>query len=182
MAYIMRAALKPPGSSPRERRKKARSKMAKQINLIAQENADAEKTYRKALGYCWQDYTQRIPGDDRIIPDGVRVPDYVAGLMVEIRAEYGDVIVSHDTIVGATLVVRVTRMWCGGGTEYIYINAKPQSVKDEPMPLDAQETIAAEYRAEAIDLAEQDTKLRRHPGYCTKCHSYCYGDCEANNA
>ena len=28
------------------------------------------------------------------------------------------------------------------------------------------------------EIAEMES--RRGPGYCTKCHSYCYGDCEAN--
>ena len=23
-----------------------------------------------------------------------------------------------------------------------------------------------------------DARNAQHPGYCTKCHSYCYGDCE----
>jgi hypothetical protein len=42
------------------------------------------------------------------------------------------------------------------------------------------ETAAAVKMAEAVELAEQDARNAHHPGYCTKCHSYCYGDCEAN--
>ena len=41
------------------------------------------------------------------------------------------------------------------------------------------ETAAAERRAEEIDLMEQDARNADHPGYCTKCHSYCWGDCDA---
>ena len=28
-------------------------------------------------------------------------------------------------------------------------------------------------------VAEMDDRNARHPGYCGKCHTYCYGDCEA---
>jgi len=43
-----------------------------------------------------------------------------------------------------------------------------------------EETAASESLADKLDLAEQDAKHGQHPGHCTKCHSYCYGDCEAN--
>lgn len=41
------------------------------------------------------------------------------------------------------------------------------------------ETAARETSAEADDLADQDARNAGYPGYCTKCHTYCYGDCEA---
>ena len=44
----------------------------------------------------------------------------------------------------------------------------------------AQETIAQVATAEKISIAEMDAKNESHPGYCRKCHSFCYGDCEAN--
>jgi len=34
--------------------------------------------------------------------------------------------------------------------------------------------------SENIAIDEQDERNASHPGYCTKCHSYCYGDCEAS--
>ena len=34
--------------------------------------------------------------------------------------------------------------------------------------------------SEKIALGEQNERNSKHPGYCTKCHSYCYGDCEAS--
>ncbi|MCP4705722.1 MAG: hypothetical protein GY865_14075 [candidate division Zixibacteria bacterium] len=30
---------------------------------------------------------------------------------------------------------------------------------------------------EKIEIAEQDNGHANHTGYCTRCHSYCYGDC-----
>lgn len=42
------------------------------------------------------------------------------------------------------------------------------------------ETVATVRLAEKIALMEQDERCKNHPGYCTVCHSYCYGDCEAN--
>jgi hypothetical protein len=43
----------------------------------------------------------------------------------------------------------------------------------------AWETAKAKAKAEAAKVEYEDQK-RRHPGYCPKCESYCYGDCEAN--
>ncbi len=40
-------------------------------------------------------------------------------------------------------------------------------------------TAAQEKTFEKIQIAEMDDRLKEHPGYCRKCHSYCYGDCEA---
>jgi len=40
------------------------------------------------------------------------------------------------------------------------------------------ETAMREQMEETAALAEQDARNAQHPGYCTKCHSYCYGDCE----
>jgi hypothetical protein len=43
-----------------------------------------------------------------------------------------------------------------------------------------EETAAAVKMAEIAELADMDARNAHHPGYCTKCHSYCYGDCDAN--
>jgi hypothetical protein len=44
-------------------------------------------------------------------------------------------------------------------------------------PLTSEETAINEYRADDLTLAQQDARNSKHPGYCTKCHTYCYGDC-----
>ena len=43
-----------------------------------------------------------------------------------------------------------------------------------------EETMANEYMADKIKTKERDTKHSNSFGYCHICHSYCYGDCEAN--
>jgi len=42
-----------------------------------------------------------------------------------------------------------------------------------------EETVATVRLAEKIADMEQDDRNKNHPGYCKKCHSYCYGDCES---
>jgi len=42
------------------------------------------------------------------------------------------------------------------------------------------ETAATARMSETIAEMEQDAQYANNPGYCTKCHSFCYGDCEAN--
>lgn len=42
-----------------------------------------------------------------------------------------------------------------------------------------EETAANVASQERIDLAEMDSRNERRHGYCTKCHSFCYGDCDA---
>jgi hypothetical protein len=41
------------------------------------------------------------------------------------------------------------------------------------------ETYVKEKFNEKIVLQEQDERNHNNIGYCTKCHSYCYGDCKA---
>lgn len=42
-----------------------------------------------------------------------------------------------------------------------------------------EETAAMEEMNDKLALMEQDNRNSHHHGYCNKCHSYCYGDCEA---
>jgi hypothetical protein len=41
------------------------------------------------------------------------------------------------------------------------------------------ETYTKVKTAEQFELQEQDGRNYNNTGYCTRCHSYCYGDCEA---
>jgi hypothetical protein len=43
-----------------------------------------------------------------------------------------------------------------------------------------EESVTIDRAIEKIELNEQDNAHAMHPGYCRKCHTYCYGDCEAN--
>lgn len=53
---------------------------------------------------------------------------------------------------------------------------------EEQIALEAAEVERKQIAAqnEAREQAEQATR-NSHPGWCNKCHSYCYGDCTANN-
>ena len=42
-----------------------------------------------------------------------------------------------------------------------------------------EETAAIEKISEKVTLMEQDNRHASHHGYCNKCHSYCYGDCQS---
>ena len=41
----------------------------------------------------------------------------------------------------------------------------------------AEETAMSAAAAESADLADQDRRNAGKPGYCPKCHTFCYGDC-----
>jgi hypothetical protein len=43
-----------------------------------------------------------------------------------------------------------------------------------------EETAARVALSDKIELDEQDERNKHNVGYCTKCHTYCYGDCESN--
>lgn len=55
-----------------------------------------------------------------------------------------------------------------------------EAVADTPAGDTLQETAARVAAVEGIDLAEQDARNANQPGYCTICHSYCWGDCTAS--
>ena len=38
----------------------------------------------------------------------------------------------------------------------------------------------AQIEANQAEIAEMEAERRAHPGWCDKCGSYCYGDCESN--
>ena len=42
-----------------------------------------------------------------------------------------------------------------------------------------EETAATVRIAEKLAEMEQDERNKHHPGWCLRCHSYCYGDCTA---
>jgi len=54
-----------------------------------------------------------------------------------------------------------------------------QKSKNENSGSTLAETYAQEKMLEKAELTEQDRLNEDHPGYCPKCHTYCYGDCEA---
>ena len=150
--------------------------MKRQINIIPE---DYKGNPKEALGYGWQDYENRIPGDDRI-------GEYDKFLAVKAELEDdGLVCLSPDASwpEGATLEARVDCMWCGGASLLAYRMPGGVAVPDEEAtptlpgeePLETAAIVAMD---EQIQEVEMDERYKNHPGWCKKCHSFCYGDCE----
>ncbi len=54
------------------------------------------------------------------------------------------------------------------------------SQREETSAGDSLEETAVNVRInDRLAEQEQNERNRKHPGWCPKCHSYCYGDCEA---
>jgi len=133
------------------------------INIIP---SDYNGDPKKALGYAWQDYNTKTPGSDVIVERTENGIDYMAAA----RAKMAEM--------GMTKAY-INCMWCGGFDGEITATEEPKAV-EQPAPLSAEEIVANEHNFERAELADQDRRNQKHPGYCLKCHSFCYGDCEAN--
>jgi len=64
----------------------------------------------------------------------------------------------------------------------LFCQPVPESVETAPVSAGetSAETVASVRFAERAQEARQDAENKHHFGWCNKCHSYCYGDCEAN--
>lgn len=180
--------------------------MRKQINIIPK---DYVGNPQDALGYPWSVYVperdswtdeqkaaspwgglkadrqKSIPGDDRI------------GGFAEYRAAIAELETQGLKVVdpktsripdGAVIEAGVTCMWCGGASALGY--RMPETVAEEVVEVElvaqpqnageeSHETAAIIAMDEGLALMEMDERNKHHPGYCRKCHSWCYGDCEA---
>lgn len=116
----------------------------------------------------------------------------LSGIQVEGRAyrSYADHIISRNgvqcgvinTQYGALTLDATEYLGCQGPEFDRLIAAARNST--EPMPpitagSTLAETAAQEAVAEKIDTDERDTAHANEAGYCTHCHTYCYGDCQA---
>ena len=132
------------------------------INIIP---SDYKGDPRKALGYAWQDYTTKTPGIDVIVENTGHGIDYMSAA----RAKMADM---------GVVAAYINCMWCGGFSGEITATQEPKAV-EQPAPLSVEEVAANEHNSERIEIADQDLWNAKHPGYCPKCHTFCYGDCEA---
>lgn len=93
---------------------------AAQINIILPANAQADWT--NSVGYA--------KGENVVANDGVA--QAVATVIAKISAQHGPVVVlDHASSDHGPLVARISRMWCGGGDEFVYADT---SVKQEGAP------------------------------------------------
>lgn len=153
------------------------TKAMKIINLIPE---DYEGNPRDAMGYAWSklvvstdgkvDKKKSIPGEDLV---GI----FIGELFDKFERDEGPVAVSKidqgnfckgrtatggmEVVIDDTLsaIVEIHCMWCGGGTYRVHTEFRP----------------ALPPKVEVAPIVEE-----RGFGYCVKCGSYCFGDCEAN--
>jgi hypothetical protein len=166
------------------------------INLIP---ANYKGDPRDALGYNWEtlvmdgcsvDKNKSVPGEDLCIS--------IDECLAMLEAEHGT-IASRDNgsygwlsneaktcdgktvnIDGLTPVANINCMWCGGAYVTVYAVVDAQTTANaetiEPMMITDVEATAYDEIIESIDDNANDSNF----GYCKKCHTYCYGDCDAN--
>jgi len=155
------------------------------INIIP---SNYEGNPHDALGYAWEDVAHKIPGEDIVL---MCDPEKGIPWKKYLRDRYGGDVEIHshnygwlmDTP-GGKIVARINCMWCGGVSGVVYrpdhdTTRKPESPDNCQTGDSLAETAATVKMAENIDTMEMDEFYGAHPGYCARCHSFCYGDCDA---
>lgn len=172
------------------------------INLIPE---DYKGNPRNAGGYSWSklvmdgykvDHERSIPGEDLHIS--------VNECLDMLEREHGKIAVRNNgsygwlkntaktrdgneiDITDAEPIATITGMWCGGieATVYVVLEKNAETTSTEiqtPSGDTIEETASVVHMADKIDLSELDARNEKYPGWCKKCHSFCYGDCEAND-
>ena len=135
------------------------------INVIP---SDYNGNPQAALGYAWQDLENKTPGSDVIaIKDPETGIDYKAAVKAKM-AEMGITKAAYNC------------MWCGGVWDVMELSEQePTPEKTEASGEELTETAAIVAALEKIEIEEQEARSKHHAGYCIKCHTYCYGDCDA---
>lgn len=147
------------------------------INLIPE---NYEGNWREALGYAW---AKLVTGDNGRADQERSIPGEDLHMKMEacldmLEAEHGPVLIVRtdcmiwdrgETRDGRTMRVNradqlatINGMWCGGPTVAIY-------------------RVADCERPECTVLNEDlFIKVKPSAGWCAKCQSWCFGDCEAS--
>jgi hypothetical protein len=81
-------------------------------------------------------------------------------------ARFGDTYISEKVYNTIKEVKDEAEAACQEDVEFVEIKATEERKKEEQ-----------EKEMEKIETMERERQ--NHPGWCNKCHSYCYGDCEA---
>lgn len=163
------------------------------INLIPT-NYDGNP--RDALSYSWAtlvmdgcgvDKAKSIPGEDLSInaeecyamleaehgPIAIHDNSSYGWLSNEAKTRDGKTVNIND----CTPVATINGMWCGGINVTVYAvadaPAKESAMTTEPMVITGAEAAAFDEFFESIE----DKANEHNFGYCKKCHTYCYGDC-----
>lgn len=112
----------------------ATQKSPEQINIILP--ADAGADWSKSIGYA--------KGEDVVAHDGVA--NTLATVIAKLNAKYGQLtVLDHISARHGRLVARISRMWSGGGDEFVYSTS----------PEEEQTPVSAELIAERVQLTTQ---------------------------
>jgi len=168
--------------------------MSEQIINIIPKNYKGDP--KAALGYCWQNIVKRIPGND-----------FYGGLqdcLDDLEAKHGPVAIKkcpsnlgtvsdtaktrHDDreidITDVETIAYINCMWCGGSSYDVFVipvDAKASEASEAANPGgDIAETVESVKLAAKKKADLMNAKHNNHKGWCEKCHSFCYGDCESN--
>ncbi len=84
-----------------------------------------------------------------------------------IFARLGDAYIGEEIYSLICEAVKEAKTACQGDAEYAEVKAAETAEKDKK-----EKGVTA--------VAKLEAERAQHPGWCNKCHSYCYGDCEAS--
>ena len=149
------------------------------INLIP---TNYEGNHRDALGYNWAnlvmkgcevDKEESTPGEDMSV-SAEECYDMLEAehgtIAIRDNGSYGWLSKDAKTRAGKTVnidgltpIATINGMWCGGVSVSVFAAADAPA-KEDPVT----ETVTIEDDA------------NHQYGHCNKCHTYCYGDCDAN--
>ena len=126
------------------------------INIIP---TDYVGNPQEALGYAWEDCLNKVPGID-VIKTGT----------------WRETAQAKMSELGITKA-HINCMWCGGFSGKLNM---PEETPCQPAPATIEEVAYADHAAEVKTMEELDNENNHSIGWCNICHSYCFGDCEAN--
>lgn len=130
------------------------------INIIRE---GYEGNHQEVLSYCWEDYETKTAGIDiEVSSNGII--DYVAIAQKAMQENGAD-------------AAYVNCMWGHGFSGIVKKDEKitKTTEKKETIITQAEETTQTQ-----IIEKYSDHDKKNHTGWCDRCKSYCYGDCEAN--
>ncbi len=87
------------------------------------------------------------------------------------------------TLGGTILESGLTKEQAEERKENYFIKEDEQAIADENSPTFEEylkQRSANKTLTKTSEIAYQDEENKNYFGYCLKCHSYCYGDCEAS--
>lgn len=131
------------------------------INIIRD---DYVGDHKEALSYCWSDFEKKESGID-VTVSATGVVDYVAIAKKAMKDNDAE-------------TAYVNCMWGHGFSGLV--TADQEEVIEVAEKKEAGITIEEEVAHTQLTEKYSDYDKKNHVGWCDKCKSYCYGDCQSN--